>query len=65
MEIPIVEVIAPNGTKSLWEAHFPYSEAVAAVRKIIPPDYIAELSIRRRKQKLNGLLPGQVRKIEG
>ncbi len=63
---PIVEVIAPDGTKSLWVVALPYSEAVAAVRSVIPPDHIAELSILRpqRSVKLYDLEPGEVRKIE-
>ena len=60
-----VEVVAPDGTKSLWVAALAHSKAVAAVRKVIPPDHIAELSIQRlrRSPRLEGLRPGEVRKV--
>jgi uncharacterized heparinase superfamily protein len=63
--ISTVEVIAPDDTTSLWVVALPHREAVAAVEKIIPSDYIAQLSIRRvhRSPKLAGLRPGEVRKI--
>jgi hypothetical protein len=63
---PAVEVVAPDGTKSLWVAALAHRDALAAVRKIIPPDHIAELSILRlrRSPKLEGLRPGEVRKVE-
>ena len=66
LAISAVEVITPDGTKSLWVAALPHSEAVAAVRKVIPPDHHAELSILRLRSspKLAGLRPGEVRKIE-
>jgi len=66
LAISAVEVITPDGTKSLWVAALPHSEAVAAVRKVIPLDHHAELSIRLvyRSPKLVGLRPGDVRKIE-
>jgi hypothetical protein len=61
-----VEVIAPDGTNSLWVVALPHSEAVAAVRKVIPSGHIAELSLRRlsRSQTSVDLSPGEVRKIE-
>jgi hypothetical protein len=64
--VPTVEVIAPDGTKSLWAVALPHSEAVAAVRKAIPPDYTAELSIRRlhRSPTVERLRSGEVRKME-
>lgn len=65
--VATVEVTSPDGSKSLWVVARPHSEAVAAVRTIIPPDHIAELSIRRlsgSRKKLEGLRPGEVRKIE-
>jgi hypothetical protein len=66
LAISAVEVITPDGTKSLWAVALPHSEAVAAVRKVIPPDHYAELSIRRvdRSRKLVGLRRGEVRKIK-
>ena len=45
--VATVEVTSPDGGKSLWVVALPHGEAVAAVRKLIPPDHIAELSIRR------------------
>jgi len=64
--IPTVEVIAPDGSKSLWAVALPYHEAVEAVRKVIPVDHAAELSGRRlqRSPKLVPLRPGEVRRIE-
>jgi hypothetical protein len=64
--VSTVEVITPDGIKSLWAVALPHREAVAAVRKVIPPDHIAELSILRSlhsSAKLRGLRPGEVRKI--
>ena len=62
-----VQVTSPDGTKSLWVVARPHSEAVAAVRTVIPPDHMAELSIRRlvvSQKKLDGLRPSEIRKIE-
>jgi hypothetical protein len=66
LAIPTVEVIAPDGTKSLWVVAVPYCEAVEAVRKVIPSDHTAELAVRRLRSspKLARLRPGEVRKIE-
>jgi hypothetical protein len=64
---PAVEVTAPDGTKSLWAAALSHSEAVAAVRKVIPSNHKAELSLRRvsrRSPKLDGIVAGEVRKVE-
>ena len=63
--VVVVEVTSPNGIKSLWAVARPHSEAVAAVRMVIPADHTAELSIRRllgSQKKLVG--PGEVRKIK-
>jgi hypothetical protein len=47
-KIPVVEVTAPDGTKSFWGAYsIPYDRAVAAVRAILPAKYTVELSLRR------------------
>ena len=65
--VATVEVTSPDGSKSLWVVARPHSEAVMAVRAVIPPDHIAELSIRRllgSQRKLDGLRLGEVRKIE-
>jgi hypothetical protein len=67
MIIPIVEVTAPDGTKSLWAAiAIPHKEAVAAVKKRIPPSHAAELSVRKFPfgLKLDGAHPGEVIRIE-
>lgn len=66
LAIPTVEVTAPDGTKSLWVVALPHREAIVAVRRVIPPDHIAELAIRRLRSspKLGRLLPGEVRQIE-
>jgi len=35
--VSTVEVIAPDGTESLWAVAVPHTKAIAAVRKVIPP----------------------------
>ena len=64
--IPVVEVITPDGTTSLWAVALPHREAVAAIRKVLPSDHVAQLSIRRlqRRAALDGLRRGEVRKID-
>ena len=66
LAIPTVEVVAPDGTKSLWVVALPHNEAVAAVRNVLPSDHTAELSIRslRSSPNLERLRPGEVRKME-
>jgi hypothetical protein len=66
LAIPTVEVVAPDGTKSLWVVALPHGEAVAAVRSVIPSDHTAELSIRslRSSPRLERLRLGEVRKME-
>jgi hypothetical protein len=66
LAIPTVEVIAPDGSKTLWVVALPHREAVEAVRKVIPPDHAAELAGRRLQSspKVARLQPGEVRKIE-
>jgi hypothetical protein len=59
-----VEVVAPDGTKSFWVVALPHSEAVGAVRKVIPTDHRAELSMQRFQSGHKLLQPGEVRKIE-
>jgi hypothetical protein len=65
-KIPIVEVIAPDGQKSLWVAAVAKANAVAAVKQVIPTNYAAVLSELRltltRKSKV--LRRGEVRKIK-
>jgi hypothetical protein len=64
-KIPIVEVIAPDGQKSLWVAAVAKANAVAAVKQVIPANYVAVLSERRLtlKRKSDVLHRGEVRKI--
>jgi hypothetical protein len=65
--IPIVEVTAPDGTKSLWAAvSIPHKDAVAAVKDKIPANHAAELSMRRLPQglKIDGARKGEVIRIE-
>jgi hypothetical protein len=45
--MPMVAVVAPDGSKEYWIAALEYKDAVAAVKKCIPADYRAELSILR------------------
>ena len=64
-KIPIVEVIAPDGQKSLWVAAVAKANAVAAVKQVIPPNYVAVLSERRLTltRKSDVLWRGEVRRI--
>jgi hypothetical protein len=61
--MPMVAVVAPDGSTN-WVAAFEYKDAVAAVKKCIPDDYTAELSILRLGQKMKRLRPGEVRKVQ-
>jgi hypothetical protein len=65
-KIPIVEVIAPDGQKSLWVAAVAKANAVAAVKQVIPTNYAALLSERRLTltRKLEVLRRGEVRRIK-
>jgi hypothetical protein len=48
LALPVVEVTAPDGSKSRCVAcSVPHNEAVASVKESVPADHIAELSIRR------------------
>ena len=64
--IPIVEVTAPDGSKSLWVAAVARDNAVAAVAGVIPANHFARLS--RHRLTLNrrsaSLRPGEVRRIK-
>jgi hypothetical protein len=64
-KIPIVEVIAPDGQKSLWVAAVAKANAVAAVKQVIPTNYVAVLSQRRLTltRKSDMLRRGEVRRI--
>jgi hypothetical protein len=64
--MPLVEVTAPDGSKSLWVAAVSEASAVAAVKQVIPPNYVAALSrqrltITRRSEVLR---PGEVRRVK-
>jgi hypothetical protein len=45
--MPMVKVVAPDGSRELWAAATGHEDAVAAVKKVIPPDWVATLSKRR------------------
>ena len=64
-KIPVVEVIAPDGRKSLWVAAVAMANAVAAVKEVIPPNYVATLTKQRLTitRKSEVLRRGEVRKI--
>jgi hypothetical protein len=66
LTIPIVEVTAPDGTKSFWVAYsIPHDQAVAAIRDRIPGDHTAELSVRRLPPgwKFDGARPRDIIKL--
>jgi hypothetical protein len=65
-KIPMVEVIAPDGQKSLWVAAVAKANAVAAVKQVIPLNYAAALSERRLTltRKSDVLRRGEVRRIK-
>ncbi len=64
-KIPTVEVIAPDGRTSLWVAAVAKAKAVAAVKEVIPPDYVATLTKQRLTitRKSVVLRRGEVRRI--
>jgi hypothetical protein len=67
LALPVVEVTAPDGSKSRCVAcSVPHNEAVASVKESVPADHIAELSIRRVPVGLafEGARPGDVIRIE-
>jgi hypothetical protein len=61
----MVEVIAPDGRKSLWVAAVAKADAVAAVKQVIPANYVATLSQRRLTltRKSQVLRRGEVRRV--
>jgi hypothetical protein len=64
---PIVEVTAPDGTKSFWVAYsIPHNEAVAAVKHHLPHAHTAELSVQRVPPglKFDGARSGDIIKLE-
>jgi hypothetical protein len=60
----MVEVTTPDGRREYWAAAVPCYNAVGAVRKMIPTDHVAELSLFRLPSKLERLSPGEVRKVD-
>jgi hypothetical protein len=63
---PLVEVIAPDGSKSFWVAAVGQNVAVDAVRKFVPSDHIAKFSGQRLPidPVLGEIRRGEVRKVE-
>jgi hypothetical protein len=61
----MVEVTAPDGRKSLWVAAVAKANAVAAVKQVIPANYVAALSQRRLTltRKSQVLRRGDVRRV--
>jgi len=64
--MPMVEVTAPDGTKSLWAAAVAPNAAVRAVEKMIPPNHVARLLDQRLpiSPQTEGMRRGDVRKVE-
>ena len=62
----MVEVISPDGSKSLWVAFVAEDKAAEAVAAVIPTDHIARLCGRRLtlNRKSDQLRPGEVRRIK-
>jgi hypothetical protein len=65
-KIPMVQVTAPDGSKSLWIAAVEHARAVAAVKEVIPANHVAELTDRRLTLTRNSdvLRRGEVRKVK-
>jgi hypothetical protein len=64
--MPMIEVTAPDGSKSLWAAAVAPGSAVDAVKKMIPPNHVAILSNRRLPigPQTEDMRRGEVRKVE-
>ena len=64
-DIPVVDVTAPDGTKSLWAAAVAPENAVPVVAMLIPASHVATLSKVRLKlrRKSDELRPGEVRRV--
>jgi hypothetical protein len=64
--MPMVEVTAPDGSKSVWAAAVAPSAAVRAVNKMIPPNHVARLLDQRLpiSPQTEGMRRGDVRKVE-
>jgi hypothetical protein len=65
-KIPMVQVTAPDGSKSLWIAAVEHARAVAAVKEVIPANHVAALSGRRLTltRKSDVLRRGEVRRVK-
>jgi hypothetical protein len=63
--VPLVEVIAPDGSKSFWAAAVGQKFAVKVVQMFVPPDHIAKFSGQRLPVDpvLEGIRRGEVRKV--
>ena len=64
--IPVVEVTAPDGSKSLWAAAVARDNAVKAVAAVIPANHVATLSRHRLtlSRRSDALRPGEVRRLK-
>ena len=64
--MPMVEVVAPDGTTELWAAAVAHRVAVAVVQKAVPEGYVARATNRRLpvSPRLDGFRPGEVRKVQ-
>jgi hypothetical protein len=64
--MPMVEVVAPDGSTELWAAAVAHRVAVSVVQKAVPEGYIARTTNRRLpvSSRLEGFRPGEVRKVE-
>jgi len=64
-DIPVVEVTAPDGSRSLWAAAVAPENAVAVVAMLIPASHVATLSRRRLtlSRRSDALRPGEVRMV--
>jgi hypothetical protein len=64
--MPMVEVVAPDGTTELWAAAVAHRVAVPVVQKTVPEGYVARAMNRRLpvSPRLDGFRPGEVRKVQ-
>ena len=64
-DIPLVEVTAPDGSRSLWAAAVAPENAVAVVAMLVPASHVAKLSRRRLtlSRKSDELQLGEVRRV--
>ena len=64
-DIPLVEVTAPAGSRSLWAAAVAPENAVAVVAMLIPAGHVATLSKLRLtlSRRSDQLRPGEVRRV--